>query len=502
MRMLTWFVVWLLVTLSGGSAHAAPRPVVVIPGIMGSKLCKGPQDNLLWGDALSYSLPRLQALRLPDDPATRDPEIHSCGLIEEISVIPFFWETNIYADLLATLRKPEFGYSKDDIVIFHYDWRLSNFDNAEELKRQIQRRFPNNSTKIDIVAHSMGGLIARIYVQSLGGADRVKNLIMLGTPHLGSAVIFERLWNGFEKWPNRWSGGLAQIQQTILSFPSTYELLPRYSDCCGLSKTGLAEGASYIRILDPQEWTRFSWLPSEFRSGPGLKSLARKLESAGRLKELMAQPIFADPQRSLDIRFIGNGFIDTWSRVFFDPANGFITGHVANIGDGTVLLESATNGVPKQVQISRMQHDSLFSGSQPELILRLALSDQQFHQGPVDFSEQLVDAKNTKVQLSSVRFEVDPRTATVGEPIKIGISLRSGDDGWRRADLRNLQTWISKNGRAMPSLILAEEQQGADEQVRRLVATIPSLPEEGTYEVNWQLPGIRTYQSLFVVVKP
>jgi pimeloyl-ACP methyl ester carboxylesterase len=40
--------------------------------------------------------------------------------------------------------------------------------------------------RIDLVTHSMGGLVARVYLQMLGGARRVDRLVTLGTPHHGS----------------------------------------------------------------------------------------------------------------------------------------------------------------------------------------------------------------------------------------------------------------------------------------------------------------------------
>ncbi|MEE1772072.1 alpha/beta fold hydrolase [Streptomyces sp. JV185] len=42
--------------------------------------------------------------------------------------------------------------------------------------------------RVDIVGHSLGGLIARYYVQRLGGDQRVRTLVTLGTPHAGTAV--------------------------------------------------------------------------------------------------------------------------------------------------------------------------------------------------------------------------------------------------------------------------------------------------------------------------
>jgi len=40
--------------------------------------------------------------------------------------------------------------------------------------------------KINLVAHSMGGLISRYYIQSLAGVEKVKNLITITTPHYGT----------------------------------------------------------------------------------------------------------------------------------------------------------------------------------------------------------------------------------------------------------------------------------------------------------------------------
>ncbi|MER5523921.1 alpha/beta fold hydrolase [Streptomyces sp. NPDC002677] len=44
------------------------------------------------------------------------------------------------------------------------------------------------SRRVDIVGHSLGGLIARYYVQRLGGDHRVRTLVTLGTPHSGTRV--------------------------------------------------------------------------------------------------------------------------------------------------------------------------------------------------------------------------------------------------------------------------------------------------------------------------
>lgn len=56
---------------------------------------------------------------------------------------------------------------------------------GEKVDRMVRR---HNLPKIDIVAHSMGGLIARYYVKRLGGDRYVRNLVTLGTPHHGTSM--------------------------------------------------------------------------------------------------------------------------------------------------------------------------------------------------------------------------------------------------------------------------------------------------------------------------
>ncbi len=56
-------------------------------------------------------------------------------------------------------------------------------EQAEDLKREI---LSFTDSKVNIIAHSMGGLDARYMISRLGMAERVANLVTLGTPHWGS----------------------------------------------------------------------------------------------------------------------------------------------------------------------------------------------------------------------------------------------------------------------------------------------------------------------------
>ncbi len=55
---------------------------------------------------------------------------------------------------------------------------------ALKLKRRIDEDVKGG--RIDLVCHSMGGLVARFYLQQLDGARRVDRVVTLATPHLGT----------------------------------------------------------------------------------------------------------------------------------------------------------------------------------------------------------------------------------------------------------------------------------------------------------------------------
>jgi len=63
-----------------------------------------------------------------------------------------------------------------------HDWAKSLAAKVEEVLRET------GCAKVDIVAHSRGGLAARDYIRFLGGADKVGHLVTLGTPHHGAAI--------------------------------------------------------------------------------------------------------------------------------------------------------------------------------------------------------------------------------------------------------------------------------------------------------------------------
>jgi len=74
------------------------------------------------------------------------------------------------------------GYSRQ----IAYNYRSSG--SLEQLALGLKRTLDDHvgGGRIDLIAHSMGGLVSRLYLQKLGGARRVDHLVTLGTPHHGS----------------------------------------------------------------------------------------------------------------------------------------------------------------------------------------------------------------------------------------------------------------------------------------------------------------------------
>lgn len=63
--------------------------------------------------------------------------------------------------------------------------------NAGVLADNVESILQNSSdTKVDVIAHSMGGLASRWYVEKMDGADHVDDLVLMGTPHQGNYVSY------------------------------------------------------------------------------------------------------------------------------------------------------------------------------------------------------------------------------------------------------------------------------------------------------------------------
>ncbi|SEF34102.1 Lecithin:cholesterol acyltransferase [Amycolatopsis pretoriensis] len=129
--------------------------------------------------------------------------------------------------VLHTYRSGEAVPEDVDVLLFPYDFRRSVADAAERLAGAVRATLgPEASSRrrVIVVAHSMGGLVARYWIGPLGGWSLCSALLTLGTPHRGAPKAVDWLVRGPGIGPLRHPG----LRKVLRRWPSLYELLPQY----------------------------------------------------------------------------------------------------------------------------------------------------------------------------------------------------------------------------------------------------------------------------------
>lgn len=214
-----------------------PHLLVVIPGIGGSVLQKGDEDlwNLSPSVALKALLSRGRSIEelVPDDPAQLDdPDfadgVRATRLIDSPISLPGLARIGGYDSLRRALHE-SYELNELNYLEFAYDWRRDVRISAARLQHAIDARLEEldayvGRADVIVIAHSMGGLVARSWLAELGGAERCRGLITLGTPYRGSPKTIRMLAGGFV-WKSIGSERFAEILRAL---PTVHQLLPIY----------------------------------------------------------------------------------------------------------------------------------------------------------------------------------------------------------------------------------------------------------------------------------
>ncbi len=248
------------------------NPVIVIPGILGSKLVDRESSHSVWGDfGKNFAHPEagenLRKVALPMQLKKKLHQLKSTTTSDgsmrfvtgSIAGLPI--QINAYAGLMEAMGIGTGSMGGiinklDDYIDdnrfeanafeFSYDWRRSVDENAIELGKFIDQvtrfirmyRGDHNPVKFDIVAHSMGGLIARYFLRygeqllpddgslpfsNWAGSAQIERVVIIGTPNAGSLFALERLVTGLPSNPV--TPGYDPV--ILGTMPAVYQLLPR-----------------------------------------------------------------------------------------------------------------------------------------------------------------------------------------------------------------------------------------------------------------------------------
>jgi pimeloyl-ACP methyl ester carboxylesterase len=194
-----------------------------------------PNTALLAADPYDFSL-RVLGLqadgRTPADP--NDPRY----TIIPSDIIRTTFEGDVYQSLIETLARrgyrecaqPASVCPEGRLFVLPYDWRRDLGEATVALDQLVSRvRQQTGAPKVHLLAHSMGGLVARSYIATPERAANIDTLITLGTPYFGAPKAFHAIRYGTclfpaplgTCWLNR-----QRLKEVAQNFPAIYQLVP------------------------------------------------------------------------------------------------------------------------------------------------------------------------------------------------------------------------------------------------------------------------------------
>jgi pimeloyl-ACP methyl ester carboxylesterase len=269
----------------------------------------------------------------------QDPAARPTRVIARVSCVDF------YAPLQSLFAQLGYQATGDKKLIEHpYDWRQDLFDLADGLAARLDGV---QADDISIVAHSMGGLVSRLMLETdtyrgRPWFDRIKRFIALATPHTGAPLALARVL-GLDAAVGISGAGFRTLSANP-AYPSGYQLLPAPGEAaCWNAQVG--SGLAPLDFYDPAVATRLGMKPA-------LVARAKALHDALRA---------GSPPTGVRYFYVSGTGHKTVTRVN-------ITGTKAEVvttpdaGDGTVPIWSQLpRTVQKQVVVN--EHANVFRGN-------------------------------------------------------------------------------------------------------------------------------------------
>ena len=303
-------------------AHAATLdrvPVILIPGLLGSRLARADNGVELWpGSTRKLLTSDYEELALRIDPETLEPiddGLVPSGIFEGAAGKDF------YRQIMQELRDSggyrlahpgqRAGEEKARLYVFTYDWRQDNVrtvQKLDELIEQIRRDYDDPSLRVDVIAHSMGGLVVQ-YFERYGTADvlggnsfpvtglglsKLRRIVLLGTPNQGTVTAVHKFLNGYRV------GFSGLPTEGVATMPSTFQLFPHPLVDWVVNINGQPLN---FDIFDMEFWRRYEWSIFDHRIQRRMDRHRDIWPAAGRLRALVPEAARARPP----LRLVADG---------------------------------------------------------------------------------------------------------------------------------------------------------------------------------------------------
>lgn len=259
-------------------AHALDErrvPVILIPGMLGSRLARRDTGEELWpGSTTKLLTSGYEDLALRIDPETLEPlddGLEPSGLFDAAIGQDF------YGRIVRALREIG-GYlpsrpgqhvvqQKARMYVFTYDWRQDNVRTArrlDEFIEQIRRDYGDPQLRVDVIAHSMGGLIVRYYERygtddvldgnvfpvTGAGAAKLRRVVLLGVPNQGATLAIHKFLNGYQV-------GISRLPtEGVATMPGLFQFFPHPA----VDWVTTIHGRPLrLDLFDVATWRRYGW---------------------------------------------------------------------------------------------------------------------------------------------------------------------------------------------------------------------------------------------------
>ncbi len=260
---------------------AIQNPVIFLPGIQGSTL----RDSYPVDPDTIWSVLRRDELRAALHPDDLRYELLEPARVDADAVFKL-----IYGDLIDELRAELSSPGKPTPVFpFPYDWRMPLEVSVDRLEAFVDEVIGRTSLlrhyfkggyadapKVDLIAHSMGGLVAAGYLAKAGADSRVGRVITIATPFRGSLEAPVKAVTGTADLGEESSNPRDRFAARLT--PALYHLLPSFKGAV-LTEDGIPDNLFDTAAWQPSIYGSIAEAYQLHGKDPGA-SLAKRLEDA------------------------------------------------------------------------------------------------------------------------------------------------------------------------------------------------------------------------------